>query len=562
MPNIFPFKISWDGEIHVKAAIRLILATYFYLVRYLSPPSVPQTRKKKTWLKYFVKFICYRTSLRRIARHEEPEFSNASILNSMEKFVKTVNEMEETILVPSRLLDLAVGDSGDMVAQNGKRGATIKDTMANTDLYRLYNIVNEMKLELLWSQKSSDEGQEEEDREIEESRRLKSRPSTENVRLGHARCPSTTSMQSVQSASSIISSSSDSDSDVGIENDSGLESEEPTDKLANIAAENFRRHLRGLHRSIKRMTQAAEYLTLRYQADVGGPVWFFLYFFFSYLFFLLRYFVFVRFSTTSTPTNAINPIPLHYFSRSPGKRDVTQVSSSKCMKRSSRKVSRGLLDRRRFNDIFYSNQIRRELIFIGRLLLLLLFRTLRFCMFWWISCIIDCLAGFEANILSLSRGIAVYTGNLESSETFTIFYFLFQIVALGFCVYGFFFRLLVKHISLRRESKLYSQENPGTWGIGQLLCGQEKRLSRIVVVRKTVLYLQRRVNRRVNLRSSTCENVDIAFPVCAESVKILKISMMVFHEYLCWWRRRTNLLLLFIFFEIEFYEIVGKLSYR
>ncbi|XP_043274495.1 uncharacterized protein [Venturia canescens] len=218
-----------------------------------------------------------RTSLRKIARHEEPEFSNASILNSMEKFVKTVSEMEETILVPSRLLDLSVGDAGDMVCQKSKNVATIKDTMANTDLYRLYNIVNQMKLELLWSQKSSDDGQEEdeeEDRAIQESRRLKaaSRASTENVRLGHARCPSTTSMQSVQSASSIISSSSDSDSDIGIENDSGLEIEENTDRMAHQAAEHFRRHLRGLHRSIKRMTQAAEYLTLRYQADVGGPV--------------------------------------------------------------------------------------------------------------------------------------------------------------------------------------------------------------------------------------------------------------------------------------------------
>lgn len=96
----------------------------------------------------------------------------------------------------------------------------------------------------------------------------------EHARLGHARCPSTTSMQSVQSASSMVSSSSasDSDSDTGIENDSGLESEEPSDRLANLAADNFRRHLRGLHRSISRMTEAAEYLTLRYQAQVGGQV--------------------------------------------------------------------------------------------------------------------------------------------------------------------------------------------------------------------------------------------------------------------------------------------------
>ncbi|KAK0179280.1 hypothetical protein PV327_005045 [Microctonus hyperodae] len=215
-----------------------------------------------------------RKSLRRIARHDEPEFSNTSILNSMENFVKAVSEMEDTILVPSRLLDLAVGDATDTVSQKGN--STIKDKMPHTDLYRLYNIVNKMKLELLWSEKSGDEETHNEE-ENDESRPVKSRiaGNSEVVRLGHARCPSTTSMQSMQSASSLISSSSscDSDSDIGIENDSGMENEDSlNDRLANQAAENFRRHLHGLHRSIKCMTQAAEYLTLRYQADVGGQV--------------------------------------------------------------------------------------------------------------------------------------------------------------------------------------------------------------------------------------------------------------------------------------------------
>ncbi|XP_032686639.1 uncharacterized protein LOC116851402 isoform X1 [Odontomachus brunneus] len=227
-----------------------------------------------------------RTSLRRIARHDEPEFSNASILNSMEKFVRTVSEMEDTILVPSRLLDLSVGDAGDTVCMKGKRGHTVKDALANTDLYRLYNIINQMKTELLWSQEPARSADIEADQNILKNSSTCSNGShpvgspTELMaqhhpatmgRLGHARCPSTTSMQSVQSASSIVSTS-DSDSEVGIEIDSGLEGEECATDLASIAAENFRRHLRGLHRSIARMTEAAEYLTLRYQADVGGQV--------------------------------------------------------------------------------------------------------------------------------------------------------------------------------------------------------------------------------------------------------------------------------------------------
>lgn len=212
-----------------------------------------------------------RTSLRRIARHEEPEFSNASILNSMEKFVRSVNEMEETILVPSRLLDLAVGDANDTTCPKPvKHGqSSVRDTMNNTDLYRLYNIINRMKVELLWSQEDPTHANEEQQGHTD----MIFKEPQAAVKLGHNRCPSTTSMQSVQSASSIVSSSaSDSDSDAGIENDSGLESEEPRDRLANLAADNFRRHLRGLHRCINKMTEAAEYLTLRYQADVGGQV--------------------------------------------------------------------------------------------------------------------------------------------------------------------------------------------------------------------------------------------------------------------------------------------------
>ncbi|XP_077267353.1 uncharacterized protein LOC143900181 isoform X2 [Temnothorax americanus] len=218
-------------------------------------------------------------TLRRIARHDEPEFSNASILNSMEKFVRTVSEMEDTILVPSRLLDLSVGDAGDTVCMKGKRGSTVKDTLANTDLYRLYNIINQMKIELLWSQEPT-RGNVTDDQTPIKSHPIGS-PSAELVhhhpaamtggRLGHVRCPSTTSMQSVQSASS-IAWTSDSDSENGIEIDSGLEGEECVVDLASIAAENFKRHLRGLHSSIARMTEAAEYLTLRYQADMGGQV--------------------------------------------------------------------------------------------------------------------------------------------------------------------------------------------------------------------------------------------------------------------------------------------------
>lgn len=55
----------------------------------------------------FLIFI-HRNSLRRIATNDDTEFSRESIVNLMERFVKTVNVMDETILVPCRLMDRTV----------------------------------------------------------------------------------------------------------------------------------------------------------------------------------------------------------------------------------------------------------------------------------------------------------------------------------------------------------------------------------------------------------------------------------------------------------------------
>lgn len=52
--------------------------------------------------------LLFRNSLRRIATNDDTEFSRESIVNLMEKFVKTVNVMDETILVPCRLMDRTV----------------------------------------------------------------------------------------------------------------------------------------------------------------------------------------------------------------------------------------------------------------------------------------------------------------------------------------------------------------------------------------------------------------------------------------------------------------------
>lgn len=85
---------------------------------------------------------------------------------------------------------------------------------------------------------------------------------------GHIRRPSTVSMAS--SNSSTGSTISDSESEISNENDSGIESENNhnADKSEELAKQ-FRVHLHGLYRTLEQMTEAANYLTARYQSDVG-----------------------------------------------------------------------------------------------------------------------------------------------------------------------------------------------------------------------------------------------------------------------------------------------------
>ncbi|XP_014287667.1 mid1-interacting protein 1-like [Halyomorpha halys] len=188
--------------------------------------------------------------------HQEAEFSSQSIMKAMEKFVQAVQEMDETILVPSRLMDLEVGDSEDTASlkSQSKKGSE-RDNLSSTDLFRLYNMVNCVKNELLWG---NNKGSPDDD-EMTIS-------STAATPKTHVRRPSIASLSSSQSLS-------DTDSETGNENDSGIEGEsEAKPDYINKMEESFRRHLYGLHRSLNHMSAAANYLTKRYQSDIGASV--------------------------------------------------------------------------------------------------------------------------------------------------------------------------------------------------------------------------------------------------------------------------------------------------
>ncbi|XP_054268681.1 uncharacterized protein LOC128990775 [Macrosteles quadrilineatus] len=205
-----------------------------------------------------------RNHLRRIASHKDTEFSNQSVMKAIETFVEAVQEMDQTILVPSRLMDMQVGDGSDVCKLQVARRSDC-EPVDKTNLHSLYNLVNCVKKELLWS--STESRQDEEAREA-----LRVQPYTVTPsHKGHIRRPSTASMASTNSTASTLS---DTDSEAGLENDSGVEGETESTKptYTQTVEDSFRRHLYGLQRCLEQMTEAAGYLTKRYQNELDGTV--------------------------------------------------------------------------------------------------------------------------------------------------------------------------------------------------------------------------------------------------------------------------------------------------
>lgn len=162
-------------------------------------------------------------------------------------------------------------------SSNGKKKrAPVHESLSSAELFSLYNMLNGVKVDLLWG-RNSEEQPEETQNEFDDDKQTSANStnvpsvdsnannsSTKDVK-GHARRPSTASVASSNSATTL----SDSESEI-TENDSGIESEckHETDKSRDLAKQ-YRKHLLGLYRCLEQMTDAANYLTARYQSDIG-----------------------------------------------------------------------------------------------------------------------------------------------------------------------------------------------------------------------------------------------------------------------------------------------------
>lgn len=175
---------------------------------------------------------------------ESLAYSRQSILTTVKTFVKSCDNMCETVLVPSKLRDMDVKDFG-----SGHR-----------DLYNLYNVLNQVKTELLWPESAT------------------TTMSSPEVSLGYtSACNSlisnssaSTSSNEDESMGSFDSRSTGSDYESGDLDSVSAESttESSVDEETSRLAATFRYHLQGIKAILNSLGDSADFLSDKYQEEV------------------------------------------------------------------------------------------------------------------------------------------------------------------------------------------------------------------------------------------------------------------------------------------------------
>ncbi|KAL5274970.1 hypothetical protein ACFFRR_001149 [Megaselia abdita] len=189
--------------------------------------------------------------------------------------IKIIDTPEDIELVgdATDAIQMNPSTSQQLTQQGIKKKKTVHEALNSADLFNLYNMLNALKIDFLWTDNLADDEEVKTYPNSQDSTNTTSAPlsSLSNTK-GHQRTPSLVSMTSTNSVSNL----SDSDSEISNENDSGIESENGgikqrlnTDKATELAKQ-CRRHLSGLYGCLEQMTDAANYLTDRYQNEIGS----------------------------------------------------------------------------------------------------------------------------------------------------------------------------------------------------------------------------------------------------------------------------------------------------
>ena len=139
---------------------------------------------------------------------QEPA-SQQSLLTAMNEFVKAVDTMDDTVMIPSKLRDMTAASGPGDENKNGNQAIIPVKNGHQVDLHSFYVMLNAVKTELATGPKHEDE---------------------------------------------------DGQKDGEMEGESAI---------ARQTAELFRHHLRGLFNVLHQLTDTADVVTQRYQEDVG-----------------------------------------------------------------------------------------------------------------------------------------------------------------------------------------------------------------------------------------------------------------------------------------------------
>lgn len=194
------------------------------------------------------------------ASHDRFTCSQQSILIAMDRFVKSVNNMDATVLVPSKLRD--------METVGLKLSQRIPSALSNADLHSFYLMLNDVKKELMWGTGTVTPASHS---YLMSSNggggliinRSNSVVSSHELKHTHSRQTSDDSLGSLGSSASSSASDTDSEADSMITDRDSINDDHTT----HLAAA-FRHHLQGLHSILHQLADSADYLSSRYQQEI------------------------------------------------------------------------------------------------------------------------------------------------------------------------------------------------------------------------------------------------------------------------------------------------------
>lgn len=164
---------------------------------------------------------------------ETPNQKN-SLFNAMNRFIGAVNNMDQTIMVPSLLRDVPLDEDREL--------GSLKSDTEEGDMYSYYQLLKSIRQDMEWGVRCATAT-------ADEKRK-------EDMKLTR----SSSSASTASSASSVASFSSEED-------------EEEEEEEEECLHEQFQYHLTGLQGVLSKLTQSAISLTKRYKKEIGIGGW-------------------------------------------------------------------------------------------------------------------------------------------------------------------------------------------------------------------------------------------------------------------------------------------------